>query len=297
MNLFGFSSKNVGHESLCPSCFGLQSSLHGTFRVDHQINNLPISTNSIINGILNGPYFHFWYLYMLMGLYLLTPILRVVIAHAERSLIKYLLVIWFVGTAIVPLLTLFGPYQLNSFVFTFPTYAGLFILGAYLLSVKMKRSTIAIFMVIGLALTAIGTYAIAATVGGGEMYFFQEYISPTMILASAMLFLLLNSNRAPAIETAKQPKVVVKEETPQKKNSNFKAKKLLSLISQNTLPIFLFHIIILECLWRGYFGFTLNGNTVNSIIGVPLATVITLFICLAIIVPLKKIPVLKKLLG
>lgn len=76
-----------------------------------------------------------------------------------------------------------------------------------------------------------------------------------------------------------------------------KTRKLLKLISENTLPLFLFHEIILESLQKGYFGITINGNTINSIIGVPLITVITLFICLAIIVPLKKIPVLKKLLG
>jgi len=118
----------------------------------------------------------------------------------------------------------------------------------------------------------------------------------------------LNTVQAPTLTGAQQMEIktsgngktqkgVIQKETSQKKLGNLNGKKLLSLISENTLPIFLFHIIILECLWRGYFGFTLNGNTVNSIIGVPLATVITLFICLAIIVPLKKVPVLKRLLG
>ena len=129
-----------------------------------------------------------------------------------------------------------------------------------------------------------------------------------MILASVMLFLLLNTIQAPTL-TGAQPMEIktsgngtsqkdsIQKETTHEELSNSNGKKLLHLISENTLPIFLFHIIILECLWRGYFGFTLNGNTVNSIIGVPLATVITLFICLAIIVPLKKVPVLKRLLG
>lgn len=257
------------------------------FLVDHQINNQTITLYSVIQGILNGPYFHFWYLYMLIGLYLLTPILRVVIAHAERNLIKYLLVIWFLGAAIFPLLGLFGSYQLNSFVFTIPAYAGYLVLGVYLLNVKMQRSTLVVFMSIGFALTAIGTYAIAATIGGGEMYFFQEYLSPTMILASVMLFLLLNTIQQPSNQAETSPKVTCQS----------KGRKLLKVISENTLPIFLFHLIILDCLQRGYFGFTLNGNTVNSIIGIPLATVITLFICLAVIVPLKKVPFLKKLLG
>lgn len=262
------------------------------FFVDHQINNQAISSSSIIQGILNGPYLHFWYLYMLIGLYLLTPILRIVIAHAERNLIKYLLVIWFLGASIFPLLNLFGPYELNSFVFTIPEFAGYFILGIYLLNVKITRSTLGIFLFIGVALTSIGTYAMSATVGGGKAYFFQEYFSPTIILASIMLFLLLNTVQQPSIQ---QPPSKI-EESP-KMPSSSRSRKLIRVISENTLPIYLLHLIILDCLWRGYFGFTLNGNTLNSIIGVPLATVITLFICLAIIVPLKRVPILKKLIG
>ena len=55
--------------------------------------------------------------------------------------------------------------------------------------------------------------------------------------------------------------------------------------------------MILLSLQRGYFGFAINGNTINLIVGVPLNTVITLFISLGIIILLKKVPYLKKLIG
>ena len=45
------------------------------------------------------------------------------------------------------------------------------------------------------------------------------------------------------------------------------------------------------------FGFTINGNTINSIVGVPLMTVIVLFASLGVILALKKVPILKKLVG
>jgi surface polysaccharide O-acyltransferase-like enzyme len=137
-------------------------------------------------------------------------------------------------------------------------------------------------MILGIALTAIGTYVLAATVGGGEQFFFQQYFSPTLILASVMVFLLLLTVKPPSVQKLTRPST---------------GNKLVKIISENSLPLFLFHVMILESLKRGYFGFTLNGNTVNSTVGIPLATVLTLFICLAIIVPLKKIPFLKKLLG
>jgi surface polysaccharide O-acyltransferase-like enzyme len=73
--------------------------------------------------------------------------------------------------------------------------------------------------------------------------------------------------------------------------------RLLSLISENTLAIYLFHVMVIESLQLGFFGFTLSSNTLNSIVEVPLISVITLFICLGVIVPLKKIPVVKRLIG
>ena len=111
-----------------------------------------------------------------------------------------------------------------------------------------------------------------------------------------MLFLLLNAVPMRSI-SKKNQKTVPSVETSKKNDGNSKGRKLLILIGANTLPIFLFHLIIFDSLQRGYFGFTLNVTTVNSIVGIPLATVLTLFICLAILVPLKKVTYLKKLIG
>jgi surface polysaccharide O-acyltransferase-like enzyme len=152
----------------------------------------------------------------------------------------------------------------------------------------MRRSTIFTFMSVGIASTAIATYVLAATIGGTRQYYFQEYFSPTIILASVMLFLLLNTNQRTSTSGANS--------VSQLKSSEL-GSKLLKLISENTLPIFLFHVMVLESLQRGYFGFAINGSTINSIVGIPLITVITLFICLAVIIPLKKIPILKRLIG
>ena len=248
------------------------------FLVEHQA----FTSNAIIQGLLNGPYYQFWYLYMLVGLYLLTPILRIFIAHADQTIITYFVVLWFLGVAILPVFGLFTTYQLSSDVFILTGYVGYFVLGTYLLMVQIRRSTLSIFMILGLALTVIGTYVLAATVGGVEMYFFQQYFSPTLILASVMVFLLL---------------LTVKPLSVQKVTSISTGNRLIKAISENSLALFLFHVMILESLQNGYFGFAINGNTINSIIGVPLMTVIVLFVSLAIILLLKKVPYLKKLIG
>lgn len=253
------------------------------FLWDFLVNQQAVTANFIIQGVLSGPSYQFWYIYMLVGLYLLTPVLRVMMAHAERSVIKFSLVLWFIGSAILPVVDLLTPYRLDINLLVIPSYVGYYVLGAYLINVRVKRSFLVAFMALGVALTAIFTYAMAATIGGAAMYYFQDYVSPTMVLTSVMLFLLLNSFPAPP----EQPK----------EDANSIGRKLLRLISENTLAIFFFHLMVLEILQNGYLGIAINGNTINSIIGVPLITVLTLFICLAVIVPLKRVPYLKRLIG
>lgn len=267
------------------------------FAVQHQA----FTAGAVIQGVLTGPYFQFWYIYMLVGLYLLTPFLRVMVAHSDPSLFKFFIVMWFTGSAVLPVLALISPYHLDGNVLTIPGYVGYYILGVYLLNVKVRRSTLALLMSLGFALTVFGTYIMAGSIGGPETYFFQQYLSPTLILSAVMLFLLLSTVKKPSIG-ALTGKLTTESESPQKetvkeKVGHPKVGKLLSVISVNTLPIFLFHEMVLESLQKGYLGVTINGNTINSIIGVPLISAITLGICLLVILPLKRVPVLKKLLG
>jgi surface polysaccharide O-acyltransferase-like enzyme len=252
------------------------------FAWDFLVQGIPFTAGAIMQGILNGPYTQMWYMYVLVGLYLLTPILRIFMAHADQTMIKYFVFLWVMGVAILPIFDLLSPFQLNSNVFAMTGYVGFFVLGAYLSTVDMQRSKLSIFIILGIALTAIGTYILAATIGGTEMYFFQQYFSPTVILVAVMMFTLLFSVQPPSVQEDSNPS---------------KAHKLIQLISQNTLGIFFIHVMIIESIQLGYFGFTLNQNTLNPIIEVPLLTAIVLFASLAIILLLKKIPHLEKLVG
>ena len=247
------------------------------------VNHQAVTVNFFIDGILTGPYFHFWYIYMLLGLYLLTPILRVVVAHARREVLKLFLAVWFAGTAILPVVALLTPYYLDPNVLTVPIYVGIYVLGIYLLEVQVKKSYLVAAILSGVALTAIFTYALAATVGGATMFYFQDYSSATMILTSASLFLLMVSYPL----SSPQPKT----ENPSL------GRKLLHLVSENTLAIYFLHLIVIEVFQRGFLGFAVNGNTINSIVGVPLMVALTLGLCLLVVVPLKRVPVLKKFIG
>jgi surface polysaccharide O-acyltransferase-like enzyme len=206
----------------------------------------------------------------------------VFISHADQTLVKYFVILWVVGVAILPFLGLFTIFQLNTNVFAITGYVGYFILGTYLVTVEMTRSKLSLLALLGLASTAIGTYVMAALIGGTEMYFFQEYFSPTVVLTSVIVFLLL---------------LTFKPTSAQKENHLSPLNKLVKLISENTLGIFFVHVIILESIQLGYFGLAINRSTLNPIIEVPLITTIVLFSSLAVILLLRKIPYLNKLVN
>jgi surface polysaccharide O-acyltransferase-like enzyme len=244
------------------------------------VNGKQLTLQSVTQGVLTGPYYQFWFLYLLFGLYLVTPLLRVAIKHARRHILKYTLAVWFVGTAVMPLLTLFGSYYLNANFFIFTGWIGYYVLGVYLTTANVKRVLLYIGLVGGLLWTIVGSYLIVATLGERFSQFFYDGFSINMIVASASLFLLM---------------LTVSPQTIQVKYP--RGNRVLRTISANTLPIFLLHVIILESLQYGYFGFTLSITSMNPFIAIPLTTGLTLLICLAIIVPLKRIPYVKKLIG
>lgn len=255
------------------------------FLWDFAVKGQPFTPLYVVQGILAGPYVHFWFVYALLGLYLITPILRVVVAHADWRIIKYFLAVWFVGTAIISLLTLYSSVSSQATwfkdnVFLFTGLVGYFTLGAYKDKLRIRRSILFTGLSLSTLWTIIGTYLLVGNLGEFYGPFFLDASSFSTIIASVSLFLILAtiSNK--------------------KLQNNFpKVNRIIRIISENTLPIYMFHFIIIETLQYGYLGLRLSVTTLNPIIEIPLLTAITLLICLAIIVPIKKFPYAKRIVG
>jgi surface polysaccharide O-acyltransferase-like enzyme len=252
---------------------------------DFYVKRQTFTPTVIIQDALAGPYVHFWYVYLLVGLYLLTPVFRVVVAHADWKIIKYFLSVWFVGTGVVSLLTLsstFSPqavwFRDNVFILT--GVIGYFVLGAYWAKIKLRSLLLYGALALSLIWTIFGTYLLTSTLGERYSAFFLDASSFSTIIASVALFLLLATIPQQEIET-KLPRF----------------SQALRIISINTLPIYLFHVIILETLQQGYLGFKISVTNLNPILSIPFLTGLTLLLSLAIIVPLKKVPYIAKIIG
>ncbi|MCL2691780.1 MAG: acyltransferase family protein [Candidatus Bathyarchaeota archaeon] len=173
------------------------------------IENNPFTLSFIISSILEGPYFVLWYLYMLVGLYLVTPMLRVMVAHFTDRLFKCFLCLWFIGATIPSLIVLFsnGQYHLSVNVFIMPFYVGYFVAGVYLVNVNVRRWVLGVLTFLGFILTVITAIVMAIFCAeNSDVSFYQWYFSPFVILASFSFFMLLNSYA--------KPKVVVQTQKP-----------------------------------------------------------------------------------
>jgi surface polysaccharide O-acyltransferase-like enzyme len=244
------------------------------------VNKEAFTVDNVINGVLLGPYYHFWFLYLLVGLYLVTPFLRVLVAYVDRKTFSYFMILWFVGTITLAAFSSFSSLNFNPSIFVFTGWIGYFLLGIYLQKVKVRSLLLIALVVLGFAVAVVGTYFVTADVGERVITFFHDSLSFNMIAASAALFLLLCKIK---------PERIAK--------SHLKVQRLLHWISQNTLPIYLFHVMVLETLEKGYLGITLNMTTVNPLIEIPLITLLTLALCMVILYPLGKIRYVKKIIG
>lgn len=247
--------------------------------------HVPVTLGNIGTGLLyslfSGAYYQFWFIYLIVGLYLITPILRVVIAYGNLRVVRYLILLWFLGVAIVPLIELSVGNTLNSGVFVIGGFVGFFVIGSYIQRVKLRSAILYGLLIGSIVFTIFGIWLMTyPLIGLGQSNFFFGYLTVNVIVASVALFMILLKFRPDWPGT-----------------NHIATSRVAQAISKNTLPIFLFHVIVLESFERGFFGFTLAYTTLNPIIEIPLITVLTLFLTLGLILLMRKVPVLKKLIG
>ncbi len=249
------------------------------FAWDYFIHGKPLTLYSVSQGLSSGSYGHLWFLYLLLGLYLLTPVLRVLIKHIDRKRFTFLLSVWFVGTISTPAIHTFTSLSYNPLTFLFLDWLGYFLLGIFLLYTKVRSWILYAALTLGLLGAILGEWFLTAMYGEQYAGFFHGYLSFNMIIASAALFMILLAIPKEKIES-RYPIV----------------NRVIHWIGQNTLPIYLVHVIVLETLQFGLLGFTLIDKN-NLIVEIPLATFVAFSLSVAIIYPLKKIPYVKKLIG
>ncbi len=108
---------------------------------------------SILKGNTN---YHLWFLYMLIGLYVVTPILRIITKNATKAQIEYFLIIGIIISFLVPSLSSYFPFTFISinidkmYLFMTRSYLIFYLLGYYLTNFPIKKNTKIILYILGI---------------------------------------------------------------------------------------------------------------------------------------------------
>ncbi|OYU82150.1 MAG: hypothetical protein CFE23_00030 [Flavobacterium sp. BFFFF1] len=227
--------------------------------------------DNVFNLLKNGSAEHLWYVYMLIGLYLVIPVLRRWIQHCPQKEIRFFLICWFITIAVEqPLLTgLKTAVSLSSFA----GFMGYLVLGYYL-SVNpafssQKAKTLSWLMIVsGIVITISGTHYLTYTDGRFNGYFYG-YLKPNTLLVASGVFVMA------------------------KNMLHCGTTLMVRFISRYSFGIYLAHILIMRALDKLH----INYNLLHPAVGIPLAAGLCLTLTAAVVFVVNKAPYGKYISG
>lgn len=240
----------------------------------------PIPWTAVWNKIwYEDVYFHLWFIPMITGLYLLTPVFRIFIKNAQRGDIEYFLVLAFSITALQHFIT-------NLFVVKYIGwlgYIGFYVLGYYISTYPIAwKKVIYPLALLMPPLTAWGTWWLSTKAGSYDNKIFV-YFSPNVVLMSFALFLFLKDFDWPALA-----------------NRYPRLNRAVARLAELSYGVYFIHILILEILKNGYIANqhvssdVFFNHPIHPAIGAFLQALLVVSLSVASISLLSRVPVLKK---
>ncbi len=250
--------------------------LYFFFRAKY-LNGSPLVLSNVVNNFLLGkPYYHLYFLFLIFGLYLATPILKVFIQNASQNLIKYF-VFFSLSVVVIPVFLdyflpnkWFGAIVLgNDSMFNFfIQYLGYFLAGFYIANYTRITTynviRVWIILFFSILVTMIGTYIYHDT------GYFYSYLSINVMLMSLAVYYLFFYYKNP---------------------TSFTFEKIIRFIAPNTLGIYLIHPIIFE-LFPNIHQLSFK---VGPLIGTLIISVIVYLISLILVIIARRIPVVRNI--
>lgn len=218
---------------------------------------------------------HTWFLYMLMGIYLIVPLLRC-ITHDRKSE-EYFLCLWFVFGVILPSLIVLPSLNyvvagiMSKMYIRLPlSYAGFFVLGHYLNTYSVDKYKRRWPAIIALGGVIMFTTDLLSQKSGSLDGWAYDYLNPLVVLMSAYIF------------------VTARLYCHSSNNLSF-FRKCISVMARLSLGVYLFHVPVMILIRH----FGLDYALCNSIIAVPMVSIVVYVISFSVIFVINKIPVLK----
>ena len=226
---------------------------------------LGITYNNFYKLLLEPFRAHLWYLYTILIIYIIQPLLKIILEKSNKKIKIVLLILWLLFSTISIKISFIANY------FTIFCYIGYFIIGNYLYKYikknELKKYTLplSILIVISYGISILLNYMFSNKYNMFYNLFFA-YRTPFIIIATFSFFTIIVSNN-------------------NKKISNF----IISL-SDLSFGVYLIHGIFLDITVKSFI-----YGSINSLIGIPLFFIIILISSLVSVFILKKIKYIKKI--
>ena len=154
--------------------------------------------SALYTALLGTTHYHLWFLYVILGLYLVTPILRAFVQGASRKDFHYFFLLCFVVAYLLPTLLQLRPSQTVSTYLSrlnlhmVMGYVGYYVAGYYLKAFPLGRVaeiTIYLLGIGGAAATIWGTRVLSLRSGAlsGALY---DYMTPNVAAMAVAVFVL-----------------------------------------------------------------------------------------------------------
>ncbi|WP_410509467.1 acyltransferase family protein [Methanosarcina hadiensis] len=228
--------------------------------------------------LANRVFYHLHFLYSIIGLYIITPVLRRVLAHVTMHDIYFFLALWFLFTPFNQLIQFFG-YDIGIPLEIATGNLGLYIAGHAIKNTRITSKIIFLsFMVVtgSIMLMSFGTYFMSLSIGEYDNQFMSMNITQTMY--AICLFILLR-------EAAERMSLV----TPSIMC------KIINAVAGASLGIYLIHPMLLHYYvhYRLYDVFLLSPSYLGLALFIPMVTALLFIASLIIVTIMKKIPLVR----
>lgn len=229
-------------------------------------------------------YYHMWFLFMIVGLYIVTPFLQRIVESKE--LMKYFLGVSLVFTFILPQSIQLVTYRFGSIgqeldgilsnvnLYLTLGYVSYFVCGYYLNTTKVEgKNRRILFWLGGIGfLATIILTAVFSVKGQKATELFYEYCTVNVMLESIMVFAVGKQSLAAL-------------------HFSSKAKMLIVKLSKYSFGAYLVHAMVIE-LFSRLCG--LDALSFNPVFSVPVMGAVVFFISFAISAVIHHIPILSK---
>ena len=157
---------------------------------------------SMLSALLGNYHYHLWFMVMILGLYLVTPVLRAFCRGASRRDFHYFFVLAFFFASVLPTLFYLFPGSTTvgairawyAWMDVHPVlgYVGYYVAGYYLLKYTISRLAEAIIYVLGIigAIVTVWGTSVISRPAGGLVDAFYGYSAPNLVFFSVAVVVL-----------------------------------------------------------------------------------------------------------